>query len=200
VTIENSFERPRAPQHTAGSRPPVAQAFLPALFFTSLRRHLSNHPESSNAQNRALQPPVLSYNYKRLFSQITCFEIHTNAWGVYAEIANFSQNGALASAPIHSALVGRRTARASAALSLASALRQHAHGAEPRRYRRRHRMRKSGQPNRREFLGLGAAPAGLLLTDFPAPLRLSAFWVGSRRRERSVSNGNRRLRGVRFNG
>jgi hypothetical protein len=29
-------------------------------------------------------------------------------------------------------------------------------------------MRKPGPPNRREFLGLGAAAAGLLLADFPA--------------------------------
>ena len=84
MTIDNSFERPRAPQHTAGSRPPVAQALLPAFFFPSLRRHLSNHPESTNAQNRALQPPVFSCNYKRLFSQAVCFETYTNAWGYTA--------------------------------------------------------------------------------------------------------------------
>jgi hypothetical protein len=81
VTIDNPFERPRAPQHPVGTRPPIAQTLLPALFFTSRRRQISEQAESSNAQIRALQPFVLSCNYKRPFSQAVCFETYTNAWG-----------------------------------------------------------------------------------------------------------------------
>ena len=81
VTIDNIFERPRTARYTTDTRPPVAQSLLPALFFTSLRRHISEQAESSNAQIRALQLFVLSCNYKRPFSQATCFETYTNAWG-----------------------------------------------------------------------------------------------------------------------
>ena len=85
VTIDNRFERPPAPQHTADIRPPVAQPLQPALFFTSRRRHISEQAESSNKQTRALQLCVLSRNYKRLFSQAVCFETYTNAWGYTAK-------------------------------------------------------------------------------------------------------------------
>jgi hypothetical protein len=30
--------------------------------------------------------PNISYIYKRLISQAPCFDIHTNAWGVYTKI------------------------------------------------------------------------------------------------------------------
>ena len=84
VTIDNIFERPPTARHTTDLRPPVAQALLPSLFFTSLTRHISEQAKSSPPLTRALQLCVLSCNYKRPFSQAVCFEAYTNAWGYTA--------------------------------------------------------------------------------------------------------------------